>query len=207
MGRRIEIGLGGFDPNIMTLDEVREIAFENRRIVRRGGDPRRAKTEKHTETPTFAECAAAWFADKRDGWSEASAKKAWARIEVHALPALGNRRVDTIDQPAIIEMLAPLYKDTISTGKTLRQSLSAIFQWAIAKDIIAHDPAGSAISPALPAAAVEREHREGHPARQISRCARHHRPRPRTIRLGEAGRSVVCLNGIAFGRSCWRPLE
>ena len=162
-GRRIEIGLGGFDPNIMSLDEVREIAFENRRIVRRGGDPRRAKTTKHTEVPTFAACADGWFADKRDGWSEASAKRAWARIEAHALPALGNCRVDTIDQPAIIDLLAPIFKDKFSTGKTLRQSLSAVFKWAIAKNIIAHDPAGASISPALPSAAVEREHRTAIP--------------------------------------------
>ena len=52
-GRRIEIGLGGWP--VTSLEEAREIAFENRRAVRAGRNPLNEKREAEREAgvPTF----------------------------------------------------------------------------------------------------------------------------------------------------------
>ena len=53
-GTRRDIGLGGWP--LVTLAEARDLAFENRRLARRGGDPLADK--RRTKAPTFREAAA-----------------------------------------------------------------------------------------------------------------------------------------------------
>ena len=48
-GRRRDIGLGGYP--LVTLARARELAFDNRRIARSGGDPLAAK--RRAKIPTF----------------------------------------------------------------------------------------------------------------------------------------------------------
>ena len=52
-GHRRDIGLGGWP--VVSLAEARELAFENRRVVRRGGDPLAEK--RRAKMPTFREAA------------------------------------------------------------------------------------------------------------------------------------------------------
>ena len=118
-GRRIEIGLGGWP--LRSLEEVRKIAFENRRVVRDGGNPlanKRAATEK-TNMPTFRECAEKWFDDNRASWRSRTAKGLWTRLDRYVLPFVGDRPIDEIDQREVLGILAPIFRDKHSTGKPL----------------------------------------------------------------------------------------
>ena len=49
-GRRHDIGLGGID--LTTLAEARELAHDNRRLVKRGGNPL-AERRQRNAVPTF----------------------------------------------------------------------------------------------------------------------------------------------------------
>ena len=150
-GRRIEIGLGGWP--LRSLEEARQIAFENRRVVRDGGNPladKRAATEK-TNMPTFRECAENWFDDNRAAWKSGTANGLWTRLDRYILPVVGDRPIGEIDQIAVLDILAPIFRDKHSTGKPLRQAMSSIFLWAVAKTYMTDNPAGSAIAAALPA--------------------------------------------------------
>ena len=108
-GKRIEIGLGGWP--LRSLDEARELAFENRRLVRDGGDPRAAKRAEALKAtaPTFRHCAETWYAENRETWAPAAAKRTWARIARYALPAIGDRAVDAIGQSDVLALLVPIF--------------------------------------------------------------------------------------------------
>ena len=159
-GRRIEIGLGGWP--VVSLDEAREIAFENRRAVRAGRNPLAEKraTEQETVKPTFGVCASQWFEENRAAWkSDKTVVNTWSMIEAHALPAFGETPVDQITAPQVILLLGALYAKRPSTGRKLRQRLNAIFAWAVAHEFCTTNPAGPSISAALPkASAGKTEH-------------------------------------------------
>ena len=82
-GRRHDIGLGGYP--LVTLPEARDMALDNRRLARKGGDP---LSRKHVaKVPTFREAAAATYEANRSGWRSEKVAKNWRqRLERYALP-------------------------------------------------------------------------------------------------------------------------
>ena len=78
-GTRRDIGLGGWP--VVTLQEARDTALDNRRLVRKGIDPRAAKRKAKREQamPTFREAAAATHAAMRPQWRNASHAQGWIR--------------------------------------------------------------------------------------------------------------------------------
>ena len=150
-GRRIEIGLGGWP--VVSLEEAREAAFENRRAVRAGCNPlaEKREAEREADVPTFRDCADRWFSENRPAWkSERTSINVWNSIKAHALPAFGEIPIDRIGAPQVIRLLAALFVERPSTGRKLRQHLNAIFAWAVAHEFCTANPAGPSITAALP---------------------------------------------------------
>ena len=157
-GRRIEIGLGGFP--LRSLVEAKEIAFQNRRVARDGGNPlalKRAATEK-TNMPTFRQCAEKWFGENEAGWDPMSSKRIWARLAAYAFDGIGDRPVDAIDQSDILKILVPIFAEKFETGKQLRQRIGAIMKWSMSHGYRADNPAGDVIAAALPKASKTKHH-------------------------------------------------
>ncbi len=65
-GKRKDIGLGGFP--LVSLVEAREMAFDNRRLARRGGDPLAGKRE--TGVPSFKEAVEKTIEATRPRWPQ-----------------------------------------------------------------------------------------------------------------------------------------
>ena len=80
-GKRRDIGLGAvaYTP----LAEVREIAFEYRRISRRGGDPRSMRT--NSGVPTFDEAVEAVIDAHRGGRKNGRSETNWRRPLTYAV--------------------------------------------------------------------------------------------------------------------------
>ena len=157
-GRRIELGLGGWP--LRTFDEAREIAFQNRRVARDGGNPlalKRAATEK-TNVPTFRQCAEKWFSENEAGWDPMSSKRIWARLAAYAFDGIGDRPVDAIDQSDILKILVPIFAQKFETGKQLRQRIGGIMKWSMSHGYRADNPAGDVIAAALPKASKTKHH-------------------------------------------------
>ena len=157
-GRRIEIGLGGWP--LRSLEEARQIAFQNRRVARDGGNPlalKRAATEK-TNMPTFRQCAEKWFSENEAGWDPMSSKRIWARLAAYAFDGIGDRPVDAIDQSDILKILVPIFAEKFETGKQLRQRIGAIMKWSMSHGYRADNPAGDVIAAALPKASSKTKH-------------------------------------------------
>ena len=85
--KRTEMGLGS--ANLVSLAEARELALQNRKLARQGGDPLKAKREAEA-VMTFEEAARAVYEIHRPGWRNAKhAAQFIATLETYAFPRLG----------------------------------------------------------------------------------------------------------------------
>ena len=157
-GTRRDAGLGSFP--YVTLTEARQAAFECRKIARAGGDP--LALRRREDVPTFAEAVETVIAIHREGWKEAGkSEKQWrASLRDYAMPLLGSKRVDQITTADVMAVLVPHWHTRTETMRRVRQRIGAVMKWAVAQGFRADNPAGDAISAALPkTGAVRRHHR------------------------------------------------
>ena len=160
-GKRCDLGLGGYP--LTTLAEARDMAFENRRTARRGGDPRAAKQAR--AVPTFAEAAETVIALYQPTWkSPTKTAGLWRKtLETYALPVIGAKSVADIDTADVLGVLSPIWTDKPETARKVRQRVGAVLKWAIAERHRTDDPTGDAISKALPRAPKSRTHHRALP--------------------------------------------
>ena len=143
-----EVGHGGYP--LVGLAEARQIAFDFKKAARVGGDP---LAERHEDrgVPTFAEAAAAVFELNRPSWRNEKHAAQWqATLETYAFPRLGSRPVDTITTADILAVLTPIWHEKPETARRVRQRLNTVMQWTVAQGYRQNNPAGDAISKALP---------------------------------------------------------
>ena len=146
-GKRREFGLGGFP--MVTLREAREKAFENRRIARAGGDPRRQSV--NPAVPTFAEAtrtvhaihAPSWRSDKQcQQWIDEVSRIVW--------PAVGHLPVDAITTAQLTEVFKPIWLTKPVIANRVRQRTEKIMEWCIAEGHRPDNPANAPLKANLP---------------------------------------------------------
>ena len=142
-GRVVELGLGGWP--LVTLEEAREAAFENRRLARRGGDPLAAKREG--KAPTFADALGKVVAMHEGAWRDGTrTEHEWrSSMDIHAMPRLGRRPVDAITAADVLAVLAPIWNTKRETARKVRRRIGAVMKWAVAQGWRDDNPAGDAI--------------------------------------------------------------
>ena len=154
-GRRRDIGLGGWP--LTTLTEAREMAFENRRLARRGGDPLAEK--RKANMPTFQEAAMQTFEANRPRWRNDKVAKNWLQqLERHAFPVMGEMPVDRIGREDVLRVLTPIWTTKPEVARKLRQRIRATLRWAEAHGFVDSNPAGDAIDGALPTMPAVKRH-------------------------------------------------
>ena len=127
-GKRRDIGLGGYP--LVTLSEARDAAFDNRRIARRGGDPRPAADK----APTFRKAAETVIGLNEPTWKDGgrSAKNWRASLDLYAMPKIGNRRVDQIAVSDILAILQPIWVEKHETARKVKTRMQMVFEWTVA---------------------------------------------------------------------------
>ena len=146
-GKRHDLGLGAFP--VVSVDEAREAAFLNRRLVRAGGDPLAEK--RKALKPTFEAAAMASLDTLRPTWRNGKTEQDWRRyMNTYVLPRIGHKRIDLIDRADILDILVPMWTKKNATARRLRGWIKAVFSWAQAFGHIEINPAADAISAALP---------------------------------------------------------
>ena len=160
-GKAFNMGLGSYP--LVTLAEARGKALENARAVAAGQDPRRPTTS--SSTPTFRDAAEKVIALHAANWKEATkTADLWrARLDTYAMRRLGERRVDLITTADVMAVLTPIWITKGATSKKVRQHLGTIFKWAVAQGYRDDNPAGDAISAALPKSGNDEEHHRALP--------------------------------------------
>ena len=164
--RRVEVGLGSF--RFVSLAEARQKAFENAKVAKSGGDPRPGRNQ--AEIPLFSEAMEAVISNHKTGWKNPKSAEAWrSTLTVYANP-LQKMRVDSITAADVVACLLPNWESKQETMRRVRQRLSAIFKWSIAKGYRNDDPAGPAISEVLPKAKNGKKHMKALPHGEVGKA-------------------------------------
>jgi len=144
--RQVNIGLGSYP--LITLAEARKRALENRREVIQGRDPRAGGI------PTFAEAVEKVIAIHRGTWRPGGrSEPIWrASMRDYAFPRIGSKRVNEITTADVMNVLLAddLWNRKRHTAERVRQRIGAVMKWAVAQGFREDNPAGDAISAALP---------------------------------------------------------
>ena len=154
-GVRRDLGLGSAE--LVTLAEARQMAWDNRRIARGGGDPRIAGSR---HSPTFAEAVETVIALHRPTWRDRVGTEAqWrASLARHVHPRIGHMPVHAIETADVMAVLAPVWTTRHTTATRVRHRIGAVMKWAVAQGHRPDNPAGEALGAALPKVDAVRTH-------------------------------------------------
>ena len=136
------MGLGGYP--LVSLAEARQVAFDNRKVARSGGDPVVARVRKIV--PTLREVVESVIADRRATWRGQSTERTWTTpFEHYVFPRLGDMRVDQVTLDDVVGVLQPVWQGRGSPGYLLRQRLDIAFRRAVLKGYRTDNPAAQAL--------------------------------------------------------------
>ena len=163
-GRRRDLGLGVFP--YVSLSQAREMALEYRRLAKAGQDPGAVhapagttRVESRSNAPTFRQAAAAVIDLHRPTWRNPKSAAQWeASLRDYAYPVLGDLRVDEIGSGDVLRALRPIWNAKRETAQRTRQRISAVMKAAIAAGHRLDNPAGDALTAALPKGGQKQRH-------------------------------------------------
>ena len=157
-GRRREIGLGS--AKIVSVATARKKAYQNLVIVSEGKDP--IEDNKQDKIiPKFEEAARTVYEANRPTWRNAKhAAQFITTLETYAFPVIGNMPVKDINSTHVLQILSPIWVTKSETARRIRQRLSTVFKWCVAKQWRVDDPADIAIAQALPSQKKKVTHRK-----------------------------------------------
>ena len=146
-GRRRDIGLGGYPA--VSLAQARKRSAGNRTAVADGRDP--VSDKRKPKMPTLKEAAYTVHNANRPRWRNEKHAASWIQtLERHALPKIGNKRIDKIGRDDVLTVLTPIWTTRPETARRVRQRMRTVFRWAMAHGFMETNPAGEVIDGALP---------------------------------------------------------
>ena len=166
-GRATNIGLGSYP--VVTLARARKLALDTRRAILDGIDPREGAV------PTFKAAVDKVIRIHAENWKDGGKTEArWrATLATYAFPRIGHKSVADITTADVLAVLVPIWNDKPETARKVRQRISTVLKWAIAKGHRGDNPAGEAIGAALPKNGAKREHFRALPHDRVSDALRH----------------------------------
>ena len=166
-GKGCALGLGSFA--LVPLAEARERALANRRVARSGGDPRPA-SRRAPGIPTFDEAVATVLAIHGATWKAGGRNaNSWqATLREYACPRLGRKGVDRITTADVMAVLLPIWTCKHATAQKVRQRIGTVMKWAIAQGYRNDNPAGDALTAALPKRSAPVRHQRALPHGEVA---------------------------------------
>lgn len=127
-----DMGLG--PASIITLQEARHAAIEQRRVLASGKDPlsERRKNQVTIKVKTWGECADAFIESEKAGWKNDSQADQWEQ----SLREYGPRRempVADVDTDAVMDCLQPIWTTKTETATRVRGRIERVIDWARVK--------------------------------------------------------------------------
>ncbi len=147
-GRRHDLGLGGWP--VVSLAMARDRAFANRRAVADGRDP--LAERRKARTPTFEAAVDKVIALHGEAWKDGGKTASLWRstLREYAYPRVGSTRVDQITTADVMAVLVPIWTRKHETARKVRRRIGTVMKWAVAQGHRQDNPAGEAITAALP---------------------------------------------------------
>ena len=165
-GQIVNIGIGSFP--VVSLAEARAAAFENRRTLAKGFDPRNSAASM----PTFAETADKVIALHAESWRDnGKSEKQWrASLRTYAFPTIGNKPVGSITSADVLDVLTPIWNTKRETARRVRQRIGQVMKYAIASGLRPDNPAGDALGAALPSNGIATKHQPALPHAEVAQA-------------------------------------
>ena len=170
-GTRHDLGLGGWP--VVSLQEARERAFENRRAVAHGRDPLAEKKQaiKDSSIPTFETVARKYYEENLPRWKPGRHTERWMQVvEKYAFPVFGDVPVDRVGREDVLRMLTPIWTAKPEYARKLRQRVRLILDWCQAHGYVHTNIAGEQIGGALPSMPSVKEHHRSLPYTEVSKA-------------------------------------
>jgi integrase len=137
-GKARMMGLGRYPD--FSLEEARQKATENRKLLKEGKDPIEERDAKfaldhlaRTKSLTFDQCADAYIEANRAGWKNEKHASQWENtLKTYASPIIGNLPVGLIDTSLVCKVLEKdqLWTTKPETASRVRGRIEAILAWA-----------------------------------------------------------------------------
>ena len=129
----------------------------------------------------------------RGGRTAARPQSVGATLRDYALPRLGSKRVSVITAADVMSVLLPIWTTKAETAKRVRQRIGAVMKWAVGQGYRQDNPAGDAISAALPNNGAGRKHQRALPHSEVAAAIT-------LIRGTDAYRATVLASSFWFLR-------
>lgn len=164
-GKRVDIGLGS--ASLVTLAQARELAHNNRKLARAGGDPLAAK-RRAKAVMTFEEAAREVHRINLPTWRNAKHGAQFiSTLQTYAFPRLGSVKVSEITTADVLAVLQPIWLKKPETARRVRQRIGTVLKWAIAQGWRQDDPT-LVITQALPKQDRTVKHRVSMPYNDVA---------------------------------------
>ncbi|ARS26948.1 Integrase [Sphingomonas laterariae] len=144
-GKQKSLALGIFP--MVSLAAARCKRDEARELLEQGRDPVIVKqltfaTNLEVSRYTFERAACEWHENTKATWAKVHAADVIRSLERDVFPKIGKFPVVELNPPKILEVLQAIEaRGAIETAKRVRQRISAVFCYAIAKGLASTDPA------------------------------------------------------------------
>ena len=147
-GKRRDYGLGS--AKLYKLTEARDRAWEVRRALADGRDPRTLWKQPAPLVRTFREAAEDYLTAKAGDAGDKRQKQRLAMLSAYAFPALGRLQVQSIDADRIAECLRPIWTAKPETARQVRSLIVRTLRYARPDGALFVGTLGPAIADRLP---------------------------------------------------------
>jgi integrase len=128
------MGLGPY-PDVK-LAEARELAYDNRKLLRSYIDPleekKRLERSFGSNTASFAEVIDDYIKAKSGGWTEKHKKQFRNTVTTYGIPTLKNIPIDVISTQDILKVLRPIWEEKNETASRVRGRIEMVLDFATA---------------------------------------------------------------------------
>ncbi|RYH01791.1 integrase [Salipiger sp. IMCC34102] len=88
-------------------------------------------------------------------------------MELHVLPLIGDRAIETIGPAEVLEVLAPIWNEKHDTARRIKQRISGVFDWAKTAGHYGAENPVNGIARALPKVSRQAEHMAALPWQEL----------------------------------------
>lgn len=145
LGRENTLAIGKY-PHV-SLSAARDHRYEAKKLLLANIDPNGRKKEARRAilfdvSNTFLAVAQDWFNTNYKKWAPEHAERIWRRLELYAIPDLGNMPVTQIKTPSIVIIIRKIgKKGKLETASRLTRILYAVFRHAVQCGVLEQNPA------------------------------------------------------------------
>lgn len=148
-GKRRDYGIGS--AKLYSLSEARDRAWQVRRALADGRDPRTLWQAPAALLQTFREAAEDYLSAKTEDAGDKRQKQRKAMLLAYAYPSLGKLQVQSLDADRIAECLRPIWTSKPETARQVRSLIVRTLRYARPDGALFVGTLGPAIADRLPA--------------------------------------------------------